>query len=103
MVYPFWFGSKCKKPDDPGSNPGSPSGKMSRLARFKARYGRKTRKKFAEIETQQRNLYKCPYCNYVKVKRIAVGIWYCRKCGAKFAGQAYTVKTVLEKELVLEE
>jgi large subunit ribosomal protein L37Ae len=61
------------------------------VKRFKARYGRTPKLKFGEIEKEQRKLHKCPYCSNVKVKRISVGIWQCRKCNAKFTGKAYTV------------
>jgi len=57
--------------------------------RFGARYGRKTREKFGQIEVQQRAKHKCPYCYKVAVKRVAVGIWNCAKCGNKFAGKAF--------------
>lgn len=58
--------------------------------RFGARYGRKPKKKFAKIESQQRAKHKCSSCNKVAVKRIAMGIWQCKKCEIKFAGKAYT-------------
>jgi len=58
--------------------------------RFGARYGRKTKKKFAQVEKQQRAKHKCPYCNKIGVKRLAAGIWNCAKCNSKFAGKAYT-------------
>ena len=32
-----------------------------------------------------------PYCNYEKVKRLFIGVWNCKKCGAKFSGKAYTI------------
>jgi large subunit ribosomal protein L37Ae len=35
----------------------------------------------------------CPYCERVALKRVASGIWYCKKCKVKFAGGAYTPKT----------
>ena len=77
--------------------------KLGSVKRFGARYGRKPKEKFAKIEKEQRKLHKCPYCNKVKVKRIAVGIWYCRKCNAKFAGKAYSVsKKIITKEEILE-
>ena len=60
--------------------------------RFGARYGRRTKKKFAQIETQHRSKHKCPYCNKVGVKRVSAGIWECRKCQQKFTGKAYTPK-----------
>ncbi|MBN2422645.1 50S ribosomal protein L37ae [Candidatus Woesearchaeota archaeon] len=59
--------------------------------RFGPRYGRTTKLRFAEIEQEQRKLHKCPYCHNMKVKRISVGIWKCKKCNAKFTGKAYTI------------
>ena len=66
--------------------------------KFGVRYGRKNRDKFAKIENEQRKLHKCPYCSLVKVKRLATGIWLCKKCGAMFASKAYTVSKVSVKE-----
>lgn len=64
---------------------------VSISGRFGSRYGIKIRKKIIEFETQYRNRrIKCPYCNYRAVKRIAYGIWYCEKCGKKFAAKAYS-------------
>jgi|TARA_B100002003_G_scaffold149320_1_gene138433 large subunit ribosomal protein L37Ae len=77
--------------------------KLGSAKRFGARYGRKTKEKFAKVEKEQRKLHKCPYCNNIKVKRIAVGIWNCKKCNAKFAGKAYSIrKKIITKEEVLE-
>ena len=59
--------------------------------RFGARYGRKTREKFSQVEAVQRGKHKCPYCQKVAVKRLAVGIWNCNKCQATFTGKAYTL------------
>ena len=67
--------------------------------RFGARYGRKTKLKFSNVETEQRKLHKCPYCTKIAVKRIALGIWQCRKCNVKFAGKAYTItRKIVTKE-----
>lgn len=66
--------------------------KLGSAKRFGARYGRTLKEKFAKIEKEQRKLHKCPYCNNIKVKRIATGIWQCKKCNAKFAGKAYTIR-----------
>ena len=63
--------------------------------RFGARYGRKTKLKFSKVETEQRKLHKCPYCSKVAVKRVAMGIWQCRKCNSKFTGKAYSVSRVI--------
>ncbi len=59
--------------------------------RFGARYGRTVRKKLLKIERLQRAKYECPYCKSLSVKRVALGIWQCKKCGKKFTGKAYEV------------
>lgn len=78
--------------------------KLGSVKRFGARYGRTTKQRFGETEKEQRKLHKCPYCYNTKVKRIAAGIWYCRKCSAKFTGRAYSVKEkIIAKKEELEE
>ena len=85
-------------PLNPGSNPGGHilyiklirRLKMS-IKRFGARYGRKPKKKFAAYEASARSKHKCPECNKVNVKRVAVGIWSCRSCGFYGAGKAYSL------------
>ncbi len=111
LDHPFRFGNiHVKIPNDPGSNsvmfahagesPGSPihfkeiyimaKKTLGSAKRFGPRYGKTVKGKVAKIEAEQRKLHKCPYCAYVKVKRVAAGIWQCRKCGAKFTGKAYS-------------
>ncbi len=64
----------------------------STVKRFGARYGRTIREKVSKIEDILRGKHKCPYCSAMKAKRIAAGIWKCKKCNSKFTGAAYTVK-----------
>jgi len=66
--------------------------KLKSIKRFGARYGRRVKHKLAEVEAIQRGEHICPYCRAPKAKRLAVGIWKCAKCGAKFTGKAYSVK-----------
>lgn len=61
------------------------------VKRLGTRYGRTVKFKLGKIEAEQRKKHKCPYCNYVKVRRKALGIWHCSKCGATFTNKAYTV------------
>lgn len=65
---------------------------MPTTKRFGARYGRKPKVKFAQIEQVQRAKHKCPYCSKTAVKRLALGIWQCRKCNNKFAARAYNIE-----------
>lgn len=77
---------------------------LGSVKRFGARYGRKVKEKFAEIEALQRKKYKCPYCMQQKVKRVRAGIWECGKCGSKFTSKAFTVaKKIILKEEVKKE
>lgn len=60
--------------------------------RFGPRYGRTPKFKLAKIEKEQKKLQVCPYCDMQKAKRIAAGIYECRKCQSKFTSRAYFVK-----------
>jgi len=59
--------------------------------RFGVRYGRKLRVRVADIEKKSKGKHKCPYCNKMQVKRIALGIWVCKNCDSKFTGKAYSI------------
>ncbi len=74
--------------------------KKSSTKRFGPRYGRLLREKVAEIEAGHRGRHKCPYCSKKSVKRLAVGIWFCRSCKSKFTGRSYSL---LKKAVVKEE
>ncbi|MBI2665738.1 50S ribosomal protein L37ae [Candidatus Woesearchaeota archaeon] len=63
---------------------------MVTVKRFGARYGRRTKAKFAQVEMLQRAKHKCPHCNKTAVKRVALGIWQCQTCSRKFTGRAYS-------------
>lgn len=67
--------------------------------RYGTRYGRALREKTGIIEKNQRKHYQCPYCNHPKVKRVALGIWQCKKCNAKFANRAYEVAKTTTTDL----
>ena len=58
-------------------------------ARFGPRYGTRTKKIVGEIEKRQKAKQECPYCERKTLKRVAAGVWYCRKCENKFSGGAY--------------
>ncbi len=73
--------------------------------RFGARYGSTLRKKAAAIEIKMRSKEnRCPFCKTPgRLKRIAFGIWKCRKCGAVFTGGAYVPVTIMGKTFSKEE
>ena len=68
--------------------------KIGTTGRFGARYGTRTKKVVSAIEKIQKKRQACPYCERLSLKRVAAGIWYCKKCKTKFAGGAYLPKTM---------
>ena len=64
--------------------------KVSSPGRLGPRYGTKIRKLVLEVERKLRQRYRCQNCGAVKVKRVGASIWQCGRCGAKFAGAAYS-------------
>lgn len=67
--------------------------KSGLLGKFGPRYGSGLKKKFAEVEAEQKATYVCMSCGKKGVEREAAGIWKCRYCGYTFAGGAYTPRT----------
>jgi large subunit ribosomal protein L37Ae len=60
-----------------------------------ARYGTVARKRYATVVTALRAQHECPQCHIASVRRLSVGIWFCGRCGYKFAGGAYAPTTKL--------
>lgn len=67
------------------------SQELKSAKRFGTRYGRAVKLKVANIETLQKQSYKCPSCNKNKAKKTALGIFVCKACGTKFSDKAYMV------------
>jgi len=63
-----------------------------------ARYGRKIRGKLGRFLDLKNKEKQCPKCRAMAVKRIASGIWTCKKCSAKFTGKAYDLAKTKVKE-----
>jgi large subunit ribosomal protein L37Ae len=65
------------------------------------RYGVRIRRRVQEVETLQKQRHSCPRCLARNVKRVASGVWRCRRCGLAFAGGAYrpVITTSIKREL----
>jgi large subunit ribosomal protein L37Ae len=53
------------------------------------RYGIRIRRRVLEIDRARELAAACPKCSTVTVRRIASGVFQCRRCGNKFASGAY--------------
>ncbi len=58
------------------------------------RYGIKIRRRLDEIQKTKSERYKCPRCKRYTMKRLASGIWICKKCGFKVASKAYKLENI---------
>ncbi len=52
-------------------------------------YGKKIREKVDDINRKRKSTYRCPSCSRLSVKYISAGVWSCRKCGKRFASDAF--------------
>ncbi|MGM5482555.1 MAG: hypothetical protein ACQESF_03770 [Nanobdellota archaeon] len=69
------------------------------VKRFGTRYGKRVRERLGKVESIAKSKHKCPYCNYVAVKKESMGIFHCSKCNAKFTGRAFSpVKKKTKKQ-----
>ena len=65
--------------------------KIHAAGKFGAGYGVRPRKGFNQIEAVQRKRQQSPFHETSSAKRIASGIWRCKKTGKVFAGPAYSL------------
>jgi len=68
------------------------SKKSKSTGRYGARYGKKVRARVVSVEEKQRKKQNCIFCKKPGVKRVANGIWHCKKCGKKFASNTFYLK-----------
>lgn len=69
--------------------------KVGPAGSYGARYGTVARKRYSTVVTALRAPHECPQCHISAVTRLSVGIWFCGRCGFKFAGGAYLPTTKL--------
>jgi large subunit ribosomal protein L37Ae len=73
-------------------------GKMKKVGPTRGlgvRYGSTVRKRYMRATAGLKKKHRCPQCGFVKVKRVSVGVWKCKKCDYTFAGGAYMPTTKL--------
>lgn len=68
--------------------------KVKTTGRFGSRYGVGIRKRVIKIEDVQKKKHKCPKCGFLRIKRLAAGIYECKKCKARMSGGAYLPETM---------
>ncbi len=72
-------------------------------ARFGPRYGVSVRRRATSVLKRLKQSYTCPVCQYQKVKRVAAGVWTCKKCDHTFAGgvwEPFTRATVANQRII---
>jgi large subunit ribosomal protein L37Ae len=65
--------------------------KVGAAGRFGVRYGLTVKEKWLEVEKKRKKRQKCLFCNKLGCKRLAKGLWECKKCGKKFTAGAYAI------------
>ena len=63
--------------------------KVGSTGRFGVRYGAKLRRRVLDIDKKRSEPVRCPACATKALRRVAVGLWKCKKCELLFAGGAY--------------
>ena len=75
--------------------------KVGSVGRLGVRYGVRIRRRIQEVDVGLHGWHPCPRCAAKSVRRLASGVWECRRCGVQFAGGAYrpVVTTTVKREL----
>jgi len=65
--------------------------KPGRLKGLGVKYGATVRKRYGILYKTLKKKRKCPACNSTRFGRVALGIWFCKKCEYKVAAGAYDI------------
>merc|ERR1711904_674403 len=68
--------------------------KVGICGKYGTRYGATLRKVLKKFEVSQHATYVSPFCGKNSVKRVAGGIWKCKRTNKKIAGGAYNLATM---------
>lgn len=68
--------------------------KVGICGKYGTRYGATLRKVVKKFEISQHATYVSPFCGKNSVKRVAGGIWKCKRTNKKIAGGAYALATM---------
>lgn len=63
--------------------------KVGSTAWMGPRYGIRIRRRVLEIDRAKAKPAACPRCSTLTLQRVASGIFECRRCGTRFASNAY--------------
>lgn len=64
-------------------------GKEKVLKGLGVKYGRTLRTRYSRVQLLLKSKRRCPSCGSLRLRRKAVGLWHCSKCGHEVAGGAY--------------
>merc|ERR1712048_1086785 len=67
--------------------------KVGITGKYGTMYGASLRKTVKKMEVSQHAKYTCGFCGKESMKRTAVGIWGCTRCGKTVAGGAWVYST----------
>jgi large subunit ribosomal protein L37Ae len=73
--------------------------KVKSTGRYGSRYGVGIKKRVLKVEEKQKKKVVCPFCGFKTIKRLAAGLFTCKKCEAKFTGGAYEAETLIGKTI----
>ncbi|HTW39588.1 MAG TPA: 50S ribosomal protein L37ae [Thermoplasmata archaeon] len=63
--------------------------KVGSTAWMGPRYGIRIRRRVLDIDRARSKTAACPRCSTATLQRVASGIFECRRCGTRFASNAY--------------
>jgi large subunit ribosomal protein L37Ae len=73
--------------------------KVGLAGRFGPRYGSRVRHNWREVMERVKGEQKCPRCETKsRNMREFIGVWHCKKCGARWTGGAWDPVTVRGRE-----